>query len=167
MPQYATLIQNLPTFPYLLPPLPQPHPTPLPLSGKVLTIERRDFVRDAEDLSDEEVELEDTLAAIKKRGESFLIPLGKVLTAMEEKADMSTTAAASDSASDHSHGDPEDHENEVAGPEESENEEVEDLDADMQNFDNTSVLEEPTDEPEPEYDMDESIIDMDNEDFED
>ena len=56
-----TVIPQPPIFPRLLPKPPQPHPTPLPKPDRVygrLNV-RRDLVKEMEDLSEEENELEE------------------------------------------------------------------------------------------------------------
>lgn len=57
-----TLIPPLPIFPFLLPPPPQPHPTPLPTRGRVKLLSRRNLVAEANDLSDEEAEIDDAVS---------------------------------------------------------------------------------------------------------
>ena len=59
-----TVIPRPKIFPHLLPRPPQPHPTPLPKPGRVYgrINARRDLVKEMEDLSDEESELEELVS---------------------------------------------------------------------------------------------------------
>ncbi|KAF8891253.1 hypothetical protein BD779DRAFT_191925 [Infundibulicybe gibba] len=99
-----TLIPRQQRFPHLMPKPPQPHPVPTPKHvrayGHLNAV--RDLQREMDDLSDEESELEDINLSIHKRGFSFLIPIGRSLTQLEEKNDADDTE---DSGSDQS-GDP-------------------------------------------------------------
>ena len=56
-----TVLPRSPLFPSLLPRPPQPHPTPLPRHGRydARMNARRDLVREMDDLSDEEAEVDD------------------------------------------------------------------------------------------------------------
>ena len=56
-----TVLPRSPLFPSLLPRPPQPHPTPLPRRGRydARMNARRDLVREMDDLSDEEAEVDD------------------------------------------------------------------------------------------------------------
>ena len=59
-----TVLPRPEEFPNLLPKPPQPHPTPLPKSGRSTgrLNTRRDLQREMDDLSDEENELEDIVS---------------------------------------------------------------------------------------------------------
>ncbi|KAF9067559.1 hypothetical protein BDP27DRAFT_1328575 [Rhodocollybia butyracea] len=98
-----TLIPRPPLFPRLLPEPPKTHPLPLP-PGPPINIRsyipdhyspgvyghlnhRRDLQREMDELSEEESELDDLSLVIQQRGHSFLVPIGKTLTALEEKND--------------------------------------------------------------------------------
>jgi len=96
-----TLIPPMPSFPFLLPDPPQPHPMPLSSRGGYVRFSsRRDLHQEADDLSDEEAEVEDAMQDIKHWGESFLIPLGKQMTLEDEKADENDSSEGE--SSDHS-----------------------------------------------------------------
>ncbi|KDQ61163.1 hypothetical protein JAAARDRAFT_32170 [Jaapia argillacea MUCL 33604] len=84
-----TLLPRSQIFPTLLPKPPQPHPLPLPAAGRSegRLNSRRDLVREMDDLSEEEMQLEDITAAVKNRGFDFLVPIGKMTTQHEEKND--------------------------------------------------------------------------------
>ena len=60
---YASLIPPAPIFPFLLPPAPQSHPTPLPRGKRVKLLSRRNLVAEANDLSDEEQEVDEAVSA--------------------------------------------------------------------------------------------------------
>ena len=61
-----TVLPRSPVFPTLLPKPPQPHPTPLPKAGTRYgrLNSRRDLIREMDDLSDEEDELEDLVCSV-------------------------------------------------------------------------------------------------------
>ncbi|KAI0957769.1 hypothetical protein AcW1_006050 [Taiwanofungus camphoratus] len=115
-------------FPNLLPKPPQPHPTPLPKIGQRYgrLNSRRDLLREMEDLSDEEDELDELNLDIKNRGFNFLIPIGRTFTQHEEKNDADEASDESDS----------DHTGEAPSMmDEGENDSAEDLDVDMEDMD--------------------------------
>lgn len=62
-----TVLPRPEEFPHLLPKPPQPHPTPLPKSGRPggRLNTRRDLQREMDDLSDEENELEDIVSSYR------------------------------------------------------------------------------------------------------
>ncbi|KAJ3710697.1 hypothetical protein C8R42DRAFT_372918 [Lentinula raphanica] len=66
---------------------------------------RRNMQRELDDLSEEEVELEELNQAVTQRGFSFLVPIGKTLTVTEEKND-AAEEEESDYASPASNGPP-------------------------------------------------------------
>jgi len=116
-------------FPHLLPKPPQPHPTPLPKHGRVYghLNARRDLQREMEDLSDEENELEDINMFIHNRGYNFLVPIGRLLTQLEEKNDADEDT--DESCSGHSGMAP------SVAEDDGENESAQDLDASMDDMD--------------------------------
>ncbi|KZS90017.1 hypothetical protein SISNIDRAFT_525795 [Sistotremastrum niveocremeum HHB9708] len=126
-----TLIQPPPPFPLLLPDPPQPYPVPLPKYGQRRQYfnARRDLCKELADLSDSENEFEEMTEDIKHRGFSFLIPLGKTLTQHEEKNDAQADESSDDEQSTHS----------PVGSqvEEGENDSAVDLDANMEDLDET------------------------------
>ncbi|KAG8973579.1 hypothetical protein FRC05_008648 [Tulasnella sp. 425] len=128
----STVVPPPPEFPFLLPPPPRPHPTPLPGRGHVKLLSRRNLVQEAHDLSDEEAEVDDALLAVRNRGASFLIPLGKRYTLLEERADLQ---AGSDSTSTEMDGGSEHGESPAEDGDGEDEEEEHDLDASMENLD--------------------------------
>ncbi|VDC06674.1 unnamed protein product [Peniophora sp. CBMAI 1063] len=130
-----TLLPRPPVFPTLLPRPPQPHPVPFPRRGTEdwrLNL-RRDLVRDMEDLSDEEAELEDITNDVKIRGYGFIVPIGRTYTQHEEKNDADESEEDSDQAAASPVATDEPSETEEA--EEEEEEEGADLDAEMEDLD--------------------------------
>ncbi|KAG8929320.1 hypothetical protein FRC03_008144 [Tulasnella sp. 419] len=126
-----SIIPSAPAFPFILPQQPQPHPTPLPGSGKVKLSSRRNLEQEANDLSDEEAEVDDALLFIRNRGANYLIPLGRRHTLMEERADAQGDSDSSGASGSDAGGS--DHNDDSA--EEEEEEEAADLDADMEDLD--------------------------------
>ncbi|KAG8898910.1 hypothetical protein FRB99_007070 [Tulasnella sp. 403] len=148
-----TLIPPVPEFPFLLPPPPQPHPTPLPSHRRIKLLSKRSLVTEANDLSDEEAEVDDALLAVRNRGAAFLIPLGKRHTLMEERADLQVSSDGSstemDAASERGGSQAEDAEGEP------DLEEEQDLDASMENLDEEEEEEEVDDDDEGEEEEEE------------
>lgn len=66
---YPSVIPPLPLFPFLLPPAPRPSPMPpAPLSRggrRIKLLSRRNLVQEANDLSDEEAEVDDTVTPMQ------------------------------------------------------------------------------------------------------
>ncbi|RPD66454.1 hypothetical protein L226DRAFT_530552 [Lentinus tigrinus ALCF2SS1-7] len=130
-----TVIPRSPVFPRLLP-LP-PHPHPIPPAPSFQRRERfinyRDIWREMDELSDEENAIEAQNAEIKNRGYNFLIPIGRTWTQHEEKND-------ADDASEGSDSDRTGDANSLMDEDEndSSDEEEEDLDADMEDMDQTA-----------------------------
>ncbi|KAF9020782.1 hypothetical protein BDZ89DRAFT_1071998 [Hymenopellis radicata] len=98
----------------------------------------RDFAQDLDDLSDEEVELEELLGTIRNHGFSSIVPIGRRTTREEQKI-----AAASDSETDDDDDDDASsesasiHELEELGSDDinEQEEEAMDMDAEMEDLD--------------------------------
>lgn len=86
-----TLIPRSGHFPHLLPPIPSQRGEPRPPASRGRSDGRlnkhRDLVREMSDLSEEEAELEVLNNEIRKRGFSWLVPIGRMFTEQEEKND--------------------------------------------------------------------------------
>jgi len=141
-----TLVPPKPEFPFLLPPAPRAYPLPVPKRGRVKLLSVRNLVAEANALSDEETELDEAMMAIKNRGASWLIPLGRRHTVMEERADQQGgssdgSSSPSDPGSDNNGSDGDD----ASGGEDDEGEE-QDLDAAMENLDGDGDEDEDGDE---------------------
>ncbi|KAG8877143.1 hypothetical protein FRB98_006860 [Tulasnella sp. 332] len=150
-PNYPSLVPPYPLFPFLLPPAPRPHPMPpAPISRggrRTKLLSRRNLVQEANDLSDEEAEVDDTLLAVRNRGASFLIPLGKRHTLVEERADASSSDGTSSGegsqagegeAEDEEGGEDDEGDDDEEGDDDDDDEEEDeehDLDEDMENLD--------------------------------
>ncbi|KAJ3550970.1 hypothetical protein NMY22_g93 [Coprinellus aureogranulatus] len=129
-------------FPPLLPKPPQPHPIPLPprrgpnVYGNLNQV--RDLVREMEDLSDEEAEVDALAMNVNNRGFSYLIPIGRTLTQLEEKND-----AEEEDDDDEGEGEDDDYQSNAAASaaeedadmDDEEEEEGADLDASMADLD--------------------------------
>jgi len=155
-----TLIPRSGHFPHLLPPIPsQGEPKP-PASrgrsnGRLNT--HRDLVREMEDLSDEENDLEALETEIRKRGFAWLVPIGRMFTQQEEKNDAEEEEDDDDdddddSAADGSDDEDEDEEDEEEDPDPDES--AQDLDARLEDMDDNdaSVETEEMEDEEDEYD---------------
>ncbi|KAI0723916.1 hypothetical protein C8T65DRAFT_704576 [Cerioporus squamosus] len=126
-----TVVPRSPVFPRLLP-LP-PHPHPIPPAPSFQRRERfinyRDIWREMDELSDERARLRPRYnAEIKNRGYNFLIPIGRTWTQHEEKNDDRTGSDRTGDANSLMDEDEND----------SSEEEEEDLDADMEDMDQTA-----------------------------
>ncbi|KAF9042683.1 hypothetical protein BDP27DRAFT_1434968 [Rhodocollybia butyracea] len=160
-----TLIPRPPLFPRLLPEAPLAHPLPLPPAPSVDIFEgyspgvyghlnhRRNLQREMDELSEEESELDDLSSVIQQRGHSFLVPIGKTLTALEEKNDADEDESEeSASAASGTDGPPS-----VMEDGDGENDESEqDLDASMEDLD---------EEGDEDNEMEDAEEDLDDEDF--
>ncbi|KAI0302270.1 hypothetical protein BC826DRAFT_1101865 [Russula brevipes] len=131
---------------------PQLYPTPLAVRGSRAgrLILRRDLVQEMDDLSDEEVELEDSTLEVKNRGYGFLVPIGRMLTQHEEKndaedgSDLDESARSSrpESPTDEGDGDGDGNvegEGEGEGEGEEDEDGVMDLDAELEDMDEDVV----------------------------
>ncbi|KAH9484120.1 hypothetical protein JR316_0003600 [Psilocybe cubensis] len=151
-----TLLAHEPYFPRLLPKPPQPHPVPLPkepIYGHLNAY--RDIQREMDDLSDEEHELEELNAAVRDRGFSFLVPIGRSLTLQEEKNDNGQAEDDSeDSVSMHTGGPP------SILEDDGENDSGQDLDESMEDLDEEIAdnTEEMNDGDTEEYEEDRSEL---------
>ncbi|KAF9227754.1 hypothetical protein BS17DRAFT_774257 [Gyrodon lividus] len=122
-----TLIPRPPVIPLVLPKPPHVGPTPLPKSDRFQgrINHRRDLQREADDLSDEENDLEDCNLHVRNRGFVWYIPIGRHTTQLEEKNDAEDDSDRTSSG--HSdEGTPPHEENDDSGP---------DLDASMEDMD--------------------------------
>ncbi|KIK58286.1 hypothetical protein GYMLUDRAFT_246306 [Collybiopsis luxurians FD-317 M1] len=144
-----TLLPRPQLFPRLLPDAPPVKPMPLPkgpsvnVSGNANENESertyvgyghmnrwRNLQAEMDELSDEETQMEELGLAVQHRGFSFLVPIGKTLTVMEEKNDADEDESE-ESASAASGGPPSIMEDEGEG----DNESTQDLDASMEDLD--------------------------------
>ncbi|KIJ69122.1 hypothetical protein HYDPIDRAFT_23979 [Hydnomerulius pinastri MD-312] len=131
-----TLIPRPPIIPLVLPKAPHVGPTPLPkadrFQGRIN--HRRDWLREADDLSEEEDDLEDCNSHVRTRGFVWYIPIGRHTTQLEEKNDAEEESDESSSGHTDEGSPPLNEENDDSGP---------DLDASMEDMD-----EEPSSEVE-------------------
>lgn len=134
-----TLVPRRPIVPNLLPRVPQVFPcsTPHPSFAQSRLLSHRDILREMEDLSEEEAELDEIITEQSKRGFSWYVPIGRHFTLQEEKAD----EQADDEEDDESQSA---HSNMADSPVEDEGE-APDLDAEMEDMDEAP----PTDQSFP------------------
>ncbi|KAF8559705.1 hypothetical protein OG21DRAFT_1492999 [Imleria badia] len=123
-----TLIPRPPVVPLVLPKPPHIGPTPLPkvdrFQGRINHV--RDLQREADDLSDEENDLEDCNLHVRNRGFVWYIPIGRHTTLLEEKNDAEEDSEGSSSGRTDEGTTPPHEENEDSGP---------DLDAGIEDMD--------------------------------
>ncbi|KAF9019397.1 hypothetical protein BDZ89DRAFT_1139368 [Hymenopellis radicata] len=129
-----TLLPRPARFPHLLPPAPRVLPQPLKRRTSYGHLNAtRNLQKELDDLSDEEVDLEEQNTAIHNRGYSYLVPIGRSLTQKEEKADAGEDDDGDDGPgdTDESTNDDEDDDDE----DEDEDEEEDDMDAELEDLD--------------------------------
>jgi len=142
-----TLLPPPPPFPLLLPRIPHAYPTPLPprhpnasSRTRLKFAARRDWARELEELSEEEAELDQMTNEVQHRGQNFLIPIGRTLTHQEEKTDAQGDADESDESEQDGDANQEGENAETAPDAEPETADEVDLDAEMEDLDQTGEV---------------------------
>ncbi|KAH8826839.1 hypothetical protein DL96DRAFT_1464450 [Flagelloscypha sp. PMI_526] len=134
-------------FPRLFPNAPKPHlrpllPYPSPY-GRLNAF--RDLNREMDDLSDEEREYEELREGVNHRGATFIVPVGRNLTAQEEKNDAeeeddeSTTSGSSNNESTAPPTEADEDEEGSDEDSEEDDEDAVDMDASMEDLDEADL----------------------------